>query len=117
MKESLNFSDIVDSKLQNKINISIIFDYLRKNGPASRAGIVRDLSISRPTVSRIIEVLIKYDHVIETEKKVTKGGKRPILLKLSSPGKDAGVIGDSFYAIESIIMNDFPYKINRGVKS
>ena len=87
MKKSLNFSGIVSSKLQNEINISIIFDYLRKNEPISRADIARNLSISRPTVSRVVETLIEYNYVVETEKIKTSGGKRPIQLKIN-PNKD-----------------------------
>lgn len=83
MKDPLNLSDIIDSKLQSKINISIIFNHLRKNGTASRADIARALNISRPTVSRVIEILIRHNYVIETEKKKTSSGKRPTILKIN----------------------------------
>ncbi len=83
MKRALKFSRMVSSKLQYKINMSIIFNYLRENGPISRAKISRDLKISAPAVSRVIDKLIKDGYVVETEKLKTKGGKRPILLKIS----------------------------------
>ncbi len=82
-KKSLKFSRTVSSKLQYKINMSIIFNYLRENGPISRAKISRDLKISAPAVSRVIDKLIKDGYVVETEKLVTKGGKRPTLLKIN----------------------------------
>ncbi|MBN2072530.1 MAG: ROK family transcriptional regulator [Actinobacteria bacterium] len=91
MKKSLKFTDIVDSSLQNKINISIIFDHLRKSKITSRAQIARDLGISKPTVSRIIDKLIEQKYVIETEKKITSGGKRPIQLMINP--KKSYVIG------------------------
>jgi len=34
-------------------------------------------------------------------------------ITLSSLGEDAGVVGASFYAIESLLMGEFPYKIEK----
>lgn len=83
MERALKFSRTVSSKLQYKINMSIIFNYLRENGSISRAKISRDLKISAPAVSRVIDKLIKDGYVVETEKMITKGGKRPTLLKIN----------------------------------
>lgn len=80
MSETLNFPKTVSSKLQKKINTSIIFNYIRKNSPVTRAGIVKVLKISAPAVSRVIEKLIKNGDVIETVKAETKSGKKPVLL-------------------------------------
>jgi len=84
MKRSLKFSRTVSSELQYKINVSIIFNYLRENGPISRAKISRGLGISAPAVSRVVDKLIKDGYVIETEKLKTAGGKRPTLLEINS---------------------------------
>jgi predicted NBD/HSP70 family sugar kinase len=84
MKRSLKFSKTASPKLQYKINTSIIFNYLRENGPISRAKISRDLGISAPAVSRVVDKLIKDGYVIETEKLKTAGGKRPTLLEINS---------------------------------
>lgn len=85
LDRSLKFSQTASSSLQYKINMSIIFNYLRHNGPISRAKISRDLSISAPAVSRAVDELIKINYVLETEKMKTKNaGKRPILLKVNS---------------------------------
>jgi len=83
MERSLKFSKTVSAELQYKINMSIIFNYLRENGPISRAKISRDLNISAPAVSRVIDKLINGGYVIETEKMKTKSGKRPTLLKIN----------------------------------
>ena len=83
MKESFKFVKTASSELQFKINQSIIFNYLRMNGPISRAKISRDLKISAPAVSRVIEKLISDDYVVETKKMETKSGKRPTLLVLN----------------------------------
>jgi len=89
MKQTFKFVRTASSDLQFKINQSIIFNYLRANGPISRAKISQDLKISAPAVSRVIEKLIDDDYVIETKKLETKSGKRPTLLALN---KDRGLV-------------------------
>jgi len=73
-----------DQSLQNKINRSIIFHYLREKGTASRAEIAKQLRISASAVSRVIDALIKENYVVETEKIKTTVGKRPIQLQVNS---------------------------------
>ena len=46
MDKSLKLSRTASSKLQYKINISIIFNYLRDEAHISRAEIAKDLKIS-----------------------------------------------------------------------
>ncbi len=83
MERALKFSRTVSSKLQYKINMSIIFNYLRENEPISRAKISKDLNISAPAVSRVIDKLINDGYVVEADKLKTKSGKRPTLLKIN----------------------------------
>ena len=64
-----------DAALQNSINISIIFHYLREHGPSYRAEISKELKISAPAVSRAVENLKKHGYVLETEKRKTKSGR------------------------------------------
>lgn len=71
-----HFYETIDPRVQNVINESIIFNYLKENGPISRAKISKDLKISAPTVSKIIDKLIRNYYVIETEKAESSGGKR-----------------------------------------
>lgn len=77
MRDSFNFLNTANPSLQQMINMSIIFNYLRLKSPISRAKISRDLGISAPAVSRAIEKLIEKGYVIETERIKTKVGKRP----------------------------------------
>jgi len=77
MRGSFTFLDTANPRLQQKINMSIIFNYLRVKNPISRAKISRDLNISAPVVSRAIEKLIEKGYVIEAERIKTKMGKRP----------------------------------------
>ncbi|MDD5659747.1 MAG: ROK family protein, partial [Actinomycetota bacterium] len=84
MKPPFKFLKTASSKLQFKINQSIIFNYIKEKGPISRAKISRDLKISAPAVSRVIEKLINNDYIVETKKQETKSGKRPTLLALNN---------------------------------
>jgi len=77
MRGSFKFLDTANPGLQQKINKSIIFNYLREKDTISRAAISKDLGISAPAVSRAIEKLIEEGYVIETERIKTKMGKRP----------------------------------------
>lgn len=83
MKRSLKFLRTASAELQHKINISIIFNYIRENEPISRIKISNDLKISPSAVSRVIDKLIKGGYVVEADKLKTKGGKRPTLLKIN----------------------------------
>ena len=77
------FDRTASSDLQNKINTSIIFNYLKEKKLDSRANISRALKISAPSVSKAIVQLIERGYVLEAEKLKTKSGKRPIVLKLN----------------------------------
>lgn len=89
MEKFLKFSRTASAELQHKINMSIIFNYLRENGPNPRSKIARELNISAPAVSRAIEKLINEGYVLEAEKQITKGGKRPTLIRIN---KDRGLV-------------------------
>jgi predicted NBD/HSP70 family sugar kinase len=82
MERSLNFLRTASAELQYKINISIIFNYIRENEPISRIKIANDLKISPSAVSRVIGKLIEDGYVVEADKLKTKGGKRPTLIKI-----------------------------------
>lgn len=101
MKHSLKFLRTASPEFQGKINKSIIFNYIRENGPISRAKISRDLKISAPAVSRVVGKLVNEDYVEETDKQQTKSGKRPILLKTN---KDKGFVLGIDLGRESIRM-------------
>jgi glucokinase len=81
--ENITFESTINPTLQEKINRSIIFHYIRNNKNVTRAKISRDLKISGPTVSRIIERLVRENYVIETESLISKVGKRPIKLEIN----------------------------------
>jgi len=82
MERSLKFLRTASAELQYKINISIIFNYIRENEPISRIKIANDLKISPSAVSRVIGKLIEDGYVVEADKLKTKSGKRPTLIKI-----------------------------------
>jgi len=82
MERSLKFLRTASAELQHKINISIIFNYIRENEPISRIKISNDLKISPSAVSRVVDKLIKDGYVVEADKLKTKGGKRPTLIRI-----------------------------------
>ena len=76
VSKRFHFYETIVPKVQNVINESIIFNYLKENSAISRAKISKDLKISAPTVSKIIDNLIRNNYVNETEKAESSGGKR-----------------------------------------
>ncbi|MGD9941199.1 MAG: ROK family transcriptional regulator [Clostridia bacterium] len=75
-QRSLRVSKPANSLLQNRINISIIFNYLRDNGASYRARIARDLGISAPAVARAVEKLLVDEYVIESERIQMENGRK-----------------------------------------
>jgi len=73
--KSLTFTRTANSNLQNKINKSIIFNFIRVIGPCFRAQIYKKLQISAPAVSRAIDSLMQEGYVIETDKVKAANGK------------------------------------------
>jgi len=82
--KKLKFYNTVRPKMQNEINKSIVFNYLRENKSIYRAKVARDLKVSAPTVSKIVDELIRKEYVIEIGKDESTGGKRPTQLKFNS---------------------------------
>lgn len=91
MDNLFKFTKAASPRLQNEINTSVIFNYLREKETISRIKVSKDLKISPPAVSRAIAKLIKEGYVRETKKEKTKKGKWPILLRLNE--KKGYVIG------------------------
>jgi predicted NBD/HSP70 family sugar kinase len=88
-QRGLTVSVTANSNLQNKINISIIFNYVRNHGIAYRAQIARDLGISAPAVSRAIEKLLRDGYLVESEKVQVKNGKKAAQISIHA---DRGII-------------------------
>ena len=83
MEPYFDLNQAADSRLQNKINRSLIFHYLHEHGHATRVQVAKAIHISEPTVSRITADLLQQGYILEGGKLVTEGGKRPSLIKIN----------------------------------
>ncbi|GMQ59042.1 ROK family transcriptional regulator [Vallitalea sediminicola] len=67
-------------------NRKILLNYIRENEPVSRTDACNNTSLSKPTVSRIVDELVKSDILIETGEAGTDNttvGRKPVLLKVN----------------------------------
>jgi len=80
-----------NAKFISEINKVKVTNLIRDSDGISRAALAKKNGISAPTVSRIVETLIREGLVTETGMGVSNGGRRPTLLKFS--GVDNFIIG------------------------
>src|SRR4030065_1240106 len=80
-----------NAKFISEINKVKVTNLIRESDGISRAALAKKSGISAPTVSRIVETLIREGLVTETGMGVSNGGRRPTLLKFS--GVDNFIIG------------------------
>lgn len=73
--KTIHVGATANAALQNTINRSIIFNYLRENAPCHRAQISKNLKISAPAVSRVVSHLIIEGYVAETARTRLPNGK------------------------------------------
>jgi len=105
----MHFFETIGPKFQNVINESIVLNYLRENNPISRAQIASSLNISAPTVSKIIDNLIKNNYVFETDKAISSGGKRATKLVFN---KEIGFIISVDLSKKNIVIARTDYEFN-----
>ena len=67
-----------NSDMIKRINRSLILEMVKENQPISRAQIAKKLSLSKTTVSALVDELLKKQLVVELgESNIGKGGGRP----------------------------------------
>jgi len=64
------------------INVSLIIELARRAGSISRAELARQSALSAPTVSAIVDHLLKRGIVVETTTAPSSGGRPPVLLSV-----------------------------------
>ncbi|RCW61081.1 MULTISPECIES: ROK family transcriptional regulator [Halanaerobium] len=89
-------------KKQNQKNILTL---IKNEDGISRAQIAEKLDVSRATVTNIVRELVKLDLVEESKMGKSRGGRRPMLLKLNPEG--AYVIGIEWgiEAVKAVLIN------------
>lgn len=80
---TVSISGTANANLQNQINVSVVFNFLKQHGPTYRADIARSLGLSAPAVSRAIEQLMQQGYIIEAGTTTTETGKRVTELALN----------------------------------
>ncbi len=68
--------------LLRDINVSLLIELVRQAGSISRADLARQSQLSAPTVSAIIDQLMKRGIVVETTTAPSSGGRPPVLLTI-----------------------------------
>jgi DNA-binding Lrp family transcriptional regulator len=71
-------------KTLNEINISVVLDRIRGGDNVSRSSLSKELNLSFPTVSRIVETLIEKKYIYEVGPGKSSGGKRPMILRFNA---------------------------------
>jgi len=80
-----------NSKLISEINKVKVTNLIRDSDGISRADLAKGNGLSAPTISRIVEILIREGLVVEVGAGESTGGRRPTLLRFS--GVDNFIIG------------------------
>lgn len=70
-------------RILREINRKNIIEALRKSAPLSRTELARKVDLSLPSVSRIIDVLLKEGVLLEVGKGDSRGGRKPTLLEFN----------------------------------
>ncbi len=68
--------------LLRDINVSLLIELVRRAGSVSRAELARQSQLSAPTVSAIVDHLMKRGIVVETTTAPSSGGRPPVLLSV-----------------------------------
>jgi predicted NBD/HSP70 family sugar kinase len=64
------------------LNVSLLIELVRRAGAISRAELARQSQLSAPTVSAIVDHLLKRGIVVETTTAPSSGGRPPVLLSV-----------------------------------
>jgi len=80
-----------NAKFISEINKTKVINLIRDNDGISRAELAKKSGLSAPTISRIVEALIREGLTKEIGVGESNGGRRPTLLKFS--GRDSFIIG------------------------
>lgn len=66
------------------LNLSIVLNKIRTDGPISRAAVSRETKLTPPTVSKLVTELLESELIIESEIGESLGGRKPTMLVVNS---------------------------------
>jgi len=95
-----------------KINLSTVVRVLMKYQPISRTDIAKKTGISKPTVSKLVNLLMADDYLTDAGKKKSTKGKRQSLLALN-PERAKNIVVDIGLRKTTISIVDFSFNINQ----
>ena len=75
-----------DQDMIKNMNMTIVLEKVRTEGPVSRASLSRITGLSRSTCSILVDQLISEGLICETGKDESSGGRKAILLKMNYEG-------------------------------
>ncbi|WP_147804418.1 ROK family transcriptional regulator [Alkalicoccus halolimnae] len=73
--------------MMKSLNRSLILNTIRQNGAISRSEIAKATKLTPPTVTNLVNELLEENLVYESSAGESKGGRKPILLKIKSDSR------------------------------
>jgi predicted NBD/HSP70 family sugar kinase len=92
-------------QLNRQINASLALSLIQREGPLSRADLVKRTGLRATSVSAIVEQLIERGLIVETGRGVSTGGRQPIMLELNPVGRYAAGIEIAEDALNGVIVD------------
>jgi len=92
-------------QLNRKINASLVFDLIQREGPVSRADLAKRTGIRPTSISAIVQHLINEGLVRETGRGPSTGGRHPILLDIDAGGLQAAGFEIAAQSINGVIVD------------
>ena len=95
----------VNAPMLRHANRSSIMRHVRERGDLSRAMLAREIQLSKPAVSSLVDDLISEGWLIETGEGDSTGGRKPTMLRINpNAGGIIGVIYNS-YGLDMILVD------------
>ncbi|MCK5155158.1 MAG: ROK family transcriptional regulator [Spirochaetales bacterium] len=93
-------------KSLQEINLSVVLDRIKSQEATTKAELSRELQLSQPTVSRIVDLLSDRGYVVEIGPGESSGGKKPTLIRFNPDIAYVIGVGVNIDFIE-IVLADF----------
>ena len=92
-------------QLNRKINATLVFGLLQREGPLSRADLAKRTNIRSTSISAIVQQLLEQNLVREIGRGESTGGRHPILLEINPSGLHAAGIEIGEDALNGVVVD------------